>query len=107
MRKFFLLSLIALISLSACKKDESISGDCEDRWGTIVFQSNTFNNYEVFIDNQSQGRVLGNMSISVKKPVGLYSLKAVQLDGFFGKPFEYIKAVEVKGCSKEFFIFPN
>jgi hypothetical protein len=106
MKKIIIFALLAFVAITSCKKDEGINGDCEGNWGTIIFENNSNNPYEIFIDFQSQGTLQGNSSKSIKKEIMIYDLRAVQQSGYLLFPSEFEKTVTVTACENNYFVFP-
>lgn len=106
MKRLSFISLVAFTALlfSSCKKD---SETAIVQTGTIRYNNNSSNRYEVFLDGASYGLLNGGYYWDkTSVPVGSHIVKAVQYEGYLLYPTIVENTVNLSVGSTLQFDFP-
>lgn len=102
-------ALFAIIGLGACKQEEVdpvVPSTYVDK-GTIKFQNNSNDLYDIYLDDARYGNLYGGASSSYPKiPVGDHRVKAIQIEHISGTATFREQRVLVFKDSVTTFAFP-
>lgn len=112
MRKTILTSVLAVIMLAGCKKDEPQAPltECQkENIGYIAFYNNSNDAYDIWIDKDYLKQQPGNSYTKnyYKLPAGrAYSIKVQQVSGYIFTPTVKTYNVTINQCDEKKITFP-
>jgi hypothetical protein len=103
--------LLAIVGLSACKQNDADDSPVPSNYvkkGSIKFQNNSGDVYDIYLDDARYGNLYGGTSSTYPNiPIGDHRVKAVQTSNISGTPKLRQQIIIVYKDSVSTFAFPQ